>query len=513
MDKIDKTMLMPGASASSFYAPYLDTVISGDVSEEFSLADYFPEVRRVISVTAKAIPEGKFLSSGTVDCDGIVSFIVTYLGEDQTVASAPFVIQYSQTADIPDPTGDGGELICSTVAENPTCRVTEPRKLSLKAHLRTRIFADEAMSGEEQCTDENGATVTGADAVTVERLCTDGVSARVICAAQSGTVSGTVRASNVSRAISADGVINIVDAHADENKVVIRGEAVVFVLCQGTDGIYFTAREKEPFETSIAMAGARIGDMARAHGRCASVTVNAGDGAMTFDVEYDLDAEIMRPETYSVCTDAYSTSFVSTVQMCEREIFVPIKCGVFHLTQTGEIKRRSEAAAGEYPVSVCASAQVDKAEFSGGKMILSGLILMQLGIAQNGDISPEEGKIPFSLTADVPDTDVQNPVWRADVQVIDATVRPDGDRIASSAELAISVCASDRRRVGCVDKVILDKSKPRTKSGGIRIYFPDEGESLWDIAKKYASCRRTLARINGWADGTEKVGASPVVIE
>lgn len=68
----------------------------------------------MISVTAKAIPEGKFISGNEIDCDGIVAFTVTYLGEDGTVTSVPFTIQFTQSASLPASEGIPSEALSVT---------------------------------------------------------------------------------------------------------------------------------------------------------------------------------------------------------------------------------------------------------------------------------------------------------------------------------------------------------------------------------------------------------------
>lgn len=71
----------------------------------------------------------------------------------------------------------------------------------------------------------------------------------------------------------------------------------------------------------------------------------------------------------------------------------------------------------------------------------------------------------------------------------------------------------DRKKLKTVDRLILDRSKPNKKSGGIHIYFPEKSEEIWNIAKKYSSSRRTLEKLNGWQEGAESAGTSPVIIE
>ena len=121
-------------------APYIDAKVGSDITDDYSLADYYPEVRRILFVTARAIPEGKFISGNEVDCDGVVSFNITYLGEDGTITAVPITIPYTQSTSFPQADGVPTEIICTTVAQAPTCKATSPRSLSLKAHVATRIL-------------------------------------------------------------------------------------------------------------------------------------------------------------------------------------------------------------------------------------------------------------------------------------------------------------------------------------------------------------------------------------
>ena len=47
-----------------------DTQMTSEVSEEFSLPDYVPEVRKVLTVRASALPEQKYLSDTTLEFSG-----------------------------------------------------------------------------------------------------------------------------------------------------------------------------------------------------------------------------------------------------------------------------------------------------------------------------------------------------------------------------------------------------------------------------------------------------------
>lgn len=52
MDKQNIPQLMT-PEESAVTVPYCDITVSDEVSEEISLADYYPEVRRIVSVSAR----------------------------------------------------------------------------------------------------------------------------------------------------------------------------------------------------------------------------------------------------------------------------------------------------------------------------------------------------------------------------------------------------------------------------------------------------------------------------
>lgn len=62
------------------YQKRCDTENTVDVSEDFVLPDYCPEVRRVLGVTARASVGGKYLSGEELEADGDVTYTVVYMG-------------------------------------------------------------------------------------------------------------------------------------------------------------------------------------------------------------------------------------------------------------------------------------------------------------------------------------------------------------------------------------------------------------------------------------------------
>ena len=73
-----------------------------EVSEDFSLPDYVPEVRRVLGVVRDATADNGFRDGATYLQEGNVCYTVFYLGEDGQVTSVPLSSAYSAKVPLPE---------------------------------------------------------------------------------------------------------------------------------------------------------------------------------------------------------------------------------------------------------------------------------------------------------------------------------------------------------------------------------------------------------------------------
>ena len=504
-------MEIPAVKRNEFTAPLVDMRCATDVSEEFTLADYYPEIKKVISFTARAIPEGKFVSGDAIDCDGIASFNVTYLGEDGTIAAVSFSIRYTQTAALPGGAALSDETVCDTKIDGAACRVTAPRKVSLKAHLTTRISAGRQKSASVEILNEKGAAAA-AEAITVEKDCFEAPTVRLYYGAAAGSVNGEIAERSCDRAVSADGVINIIEAKCEEGGVAVKAEAIVTLLCQDQNGLYYSSREASAFEARIPVAEAEAPDRAVASAVVTAIEVNSNDEGLYYELDYDMDVQVQKTVNVTICRDAYSTEFENAVETAIEKIVAPVRSANAHLTQSGEIKRRGEAAQGEYVVSTWADAAIEEVAVSDGKVKAAGTLNVRSAVANDGDVAVEDGKIPFTYVCDAPER-VGELFYRTDVQVTNCAARIEGGVIRITAELSIALCVFDVREVNAVSKVILQTDKKLEKAPGVRIIFPGDGESVWSLCKRCAVSPRTLEKLNELPEGTSALSGAPVIVE
>lgn len=495
-----------------YTAPYIDTRISTDVTEDFSLADYYPEVKRIIFVTGRAIPEGKFISGEQIDCDGTVAFTVTYLGEDGTVTSVPLGIQYSQSTNLPQAQGTAGDIICIPRVVNPQCRVTSPRSLSLKAHVITRIICYQTMEAGVERIDDHGKSAELETTLSVEEKCTKVPTVRLLYGAYSGELEGVIKDLECARAVNAEAIIDVVEARVEKDRAAVKAQAFINLLCQDEDGRYRSSDIKVPFEAEIPVENAEAGDEVSASALVDSVEVVLNDDGLSYLIEYDIDVQVAKTEYVDICEDAFSTEYESAVTTESAAVMAPLKFTNAHLTQTGELKRHGEALPGEYIMDSVGSAEIEGCTLTGAKLKINGNIKVQSAICQDGEVITEDGNIPFTYECDADIAEGQ-PVYQAIAEVIKIASRLDGASLIMTVELGIVISALAENTLLSVTQIVIRDFVKRSKDPGIKICFPSDEDSVWSICKKYGCSRRTLEKINGWQEGQSDPGTAPVIVE
>ena len=476
--------------------PCINQSVVTECGEEVTLPDYYPEVRRVVSTHCRVLPESLYDNGETAEQGGVVSFTVLYLGDDGSLAAFPLTCDYSAAVKL---NAGGGDTMYSldTTAENVTCRAIGPRRLSLKARLRTCATGEMLTDCAAAVTHKDGGTVTPAEKISVQSLENTALSMRRATGKLTGTVSGEFREKTGTKPIMCDGEIMITEAIPKGDSVTLRGEAHLWCMCFGGDGLYYKAVSKAPFEESISLERELSAGDARGWGRCASVTVkDSEDGTLFWDMEYDLECEAAENVTVTVATDMYSTMWMGNTVTDECESVMMLKCGNGRLTLSGSGGRSGSITVGDYAVGSFGKATCDRVDRSGGMLTASGMADIRIPVCGGGEVVEECVRLPFKYECDCPaaEGDIS---WRCDVSVIDSTVRLDEGQLHVTAELAISLFAAVRTPVRYVSGLVLDRGQTDgDKDCTVRLYYPEYGETAWDIAKKYRIPKNAVGEVS-----------------
>lgn len=486
---------------------------SHEASEEYLLPDYMPAVRRVISVQATVLPETRFLNGKALEFGGTLAYSILYIGDGGEIYCAPLTSEYSASVSLGENAAvDAAAFGIDTTVETVSCRVTAPRRMTVKCRLRSQITYLHPRSVADKLQESAGARLTTADELAVERLIEEADDTVLSRGELTASVGGTL--SDAGKVIACRGAVRVEETTAEEGCVKVRGDVLLHVIFLSPDGKYVASEAKAPFSESVTVPGAVLGSPSRAWGRAASVSVTPGEEGCTWEIEFDLEAECAQPCKCAYTADLFSTDCASETVTAETDSLCLLRCGQGALTVSGEGGRQSKALPEETVLDAYASCAAERLEVQKGKLCLTGTCTVTTLILQDGDIVSEETVLPLKYEWDVPASpDGGELLWRCSTDPVSVSVRAEGEKLNIHADAALSICAMQRGRIRFVESAVLNKSARRKSDDGcIRVCYPDAGEPLWEIAKRYGVSRQTIRMENGLPEGETVSDGAPILL-
>ncbi len=490
-----------GAKESVLTAVSSDTQLTTEISEEFSLPDYIPEVRRILHTRAAVLPEGKFISdrdNGTsAEFDGTVTYNVIYTDDEGKLRSVSLSSNYEDTATVP---GHPTSIFIDTSVDNASCRATAPRKLTIKTRLKSRIlaFCDDVI-------EENISPRSLSDEMYLERKSkkVDSVSLKAI-SMQNIKLSDKLELPEGEdiAPVMCDASIALTDCRAKNGSIAVRGNAIVKCLCQGKDRDIMLTKSVPIYEEPTA-DGALPSDMVRCVGRCVSLSIsnenNGGSSALFFDLNCEIEGEFYRNGENLLTEDCYSTKYETGTVYKNTDIYSLVSAKNHSISVNDKFKRKDSEI--ESIVDVICDAYAERMEISNGKALFTG----KLQTVVIGKTKEKEGKgceyvseaydVPFRL--DIP-VDTENVIPRVSYSVILPNARYENDKFCISAEVVCAVALLKRDTVKILDSATIKKDVEFKKDAScVRVFFPKDCDILWEVAKKFHTTERKIVEDNG----------------
>lgn len=457
-----------------------DSVSVCDASEDFSLPDYIPEVRRIVGVQASSTVDGKYMNGEELEVDGSVLYTVIYLGGDGGLCSVPLSTSFDARIPVKSAEGDSfgvDDISLSSLPENVTCRVTAPRRLTLSSKVKLRIFSQRLM--------DCGEKIEPAELASTVRLKPKKAGyASVLSLRYNGECGGEIREREGTKVISAQGSININEAKAAADGIAVSGEARIAVLLLTPDGVYTTAKGRNAVDVVIPCDTAGLLSAA-AYGRCLMCEIEAAeDGLITWNMEYDIDCDAVKGGESEISVDGYSPDYGEECAFADIAALSCVKGVNGRLSVSGSRQiRPGMSYAGGWGRAV-----FDKAERNGGRLVLTGNAYVTSVLCGDGEAVGEECVIPVKYECDgdsVSDSGAPM-VCKCEIAVCDTSGRCDGETLNVTAELSINGVFLAENGVRYLSQMNLDTSAPVAKKKNvIRICVPDKTEDEWDIMKRY----------------------------
>lgn len=501
--------------------------VSGEVTEEYSLPDYQPEIRRLLRVTANPMPPTQFLSSDSAEFSGTVDFGVLYSDNEGKLCMATLTGEYSMTAPLRDTADSYGtdlsDILCfaDVVTDSVSARVLAPRKLGIRCRLRAKVSAFG--------TERNDCTFGGsAPESSVERLdgklrvCRvfRGESDRIMLGDEITSDSNpgaTLSGGGELRIIMPEACVFVSEASPADGFVSCRGDVIVKVLMcrENPDSEPYTVTRKLPFSTQVEVDGVTADSECRAFGKVTELLVSNEDGRILCETGIVITAEAQKNVPMSYIKDIYSTDYTCETEMTDRSYPVAVCCMMGNVTSSGAVTLTDIGVEPGSVILDCAGVpSACRVNFDGGKFVLDGECKYTALLSAGAEMFQKEFSLPFryefrhdgeaadsgtadSAAAASADAAAQDS-YDADssAEIVSIRCRIDAEKLSIDSELALSARISGRQSIHSVSAVMFGVPVSRA-DGEIVICYPDSTDSLWSVCKRYGVGIGSVARRNG----------------
>lgn len=489
MEKLNYNM---GAQKKlSLLAVTTDTATTHEISEEFNLPDYIPEVRKMLTVRAGVLPESKYLadkgSGSQLDFGGTVTYLVIYTDDEGNLCSTPLSSAYEASTQL---SSHPETVLIDTVVDNTSVRVNAPRRLTIKARLKSRI-----LGFENKVLEENITPKSSADEMYLQRagkkiksMEISQVSLQNIRMSDKLDMQGNKNA----KPIWCDASLVITECKAQNKSILVRGEATVKCICHTEDG-NITLTKVLPIVEEIEAEKSSVGDMASVYGRCISLAIsnemNDDTNQLFFDLNCELEGIVSHNREEYVTSDCYSTKCETDTSYKIIDTYSAVKSQNVSFTVSEAVKRKNNEA--REIIEIIANPVCEKTEIKGQKASLVGKIEMNI-IArceekENGEAEyvNDTYEIPFRYDTDLGKT-ADDIIVRNNLTIGSLNGRYDTDKLFVNCEIFLAQDIVEKAKDEILDTAVIKKDKEiKNDSACVRVYFPKDGDTLWEIAKKY----------------------------
>ena len=488
--------------------------------EDYNIPDIKPDVGRMIQSKGDMVMDEVRLSDGRAFLRGNLNVDLLYVGEDEGEI-------YSLSAKLPmeeiinlEGIAGGDKMCLKWEIEDLSLYVIHSRKLNIKAIVTFYAVVDEP-------TEIRLPISVGDESVSVRKKKVCLMSLHVHKKDTMRVKEDIQLVSNrpnirelLWHTIEARGI----DLRPEDNVVKVKGELAIFVLYAGDDeGNPLQWMEYSlPFGGEVECPECRDElipniEVSMIHqGIEVKPDSDGEERIFQADVVLELDMKMYKEEEHDIVLDVY-TPLKECVIHGKKEILDSLlvrnssKC---RLTDRVEVKETQGKV-----LQICHSMgriKIDKSEIVEDGILVEGIVLLKVLYIIGNDDMPfysMETMIPFTHVAEARGITKECAYFlQTDMEQLSTTM-VDSNELEVKATVGINVLVLNSREEMIIEKVEeqpLDRNKIQNMPG-ITVYMTGEGDTMWDIAKRFYTTVDEICRINE-LEGDEVKPGQPLLL-
>ncbi|MCL1820826.1 MAG: DUF3794 domain-containing protein [Oscillospiraceae bacterium] len=489
---------------------YENRFSAGVLKEETAdiiVPDSFPDILNIIDTRALACVREKRITENGVELAGAVRVSVLYKPDDpaftggfNTVKRLEVVIPFTHLFEQRGVHNDAN-VFASVSVTGAGARTINPRKVGVTAGVRLDASVFAPYSHELTV----GVSEAGFETLLKQAKVNMLIAARDKIITVNDQIELPSGRPPIGEILNVDVRPSAGEVKIIGTKAVLKGSAAVSVLYQNhsAEALALSTWEQEIiFSQIIEMDGADESAEIIANLTLSGIDLDLRGDGRTVDAEITIDAQLLAfsEQRMDIISDAYSTVFDIAPDMKEMSLYtVPESFSI--RAQARESGHIEPAAHSIIDTQILLGA-VEKSDEGGNTVLRVEAIAKIIYTTEEGEYACSEIRVPVEAA-------VANP----DGHGVSANVRVAGDVFAGVTADGLEVrftaqfegCLTGRERLMVVDGIRGDTETPKSDDGmaSVTLRRLGNGETLWDIAKRYSATQRDILAANAIPETAE----------
>ena len=481
--------------------PVCETLLEGTKEQPIDvgleLPDYCPDIERILRCRVSPSVTGRSISGDMLEVNGSALLSLYYIdAKKQAVRLCEHSMPFSCSFQLREPAPDASVSV-RLRPDYINCRAVSPRKADIHGAFSVIVSAS-AGSSQEYVTGIAGDDIQQSlrhETVSRLRCCTQQQFSitEVLDIGQGRGVPETILRSELG--VSCHSVKALTD------KLMLTGEAVLKIvyLTDAETGAQDSMSFNVPFSQVIDAAGADDGTVN-------DIRLEVMNYSAALRSEYDesstlvtLDARLCatvaayEDKEITVIEDAYSTDY--DLELSYKQYRLTRLAALTDITHYAEAQLSSGDSRITQVTDLWCETVSPLCVYENGSISVRGKLLCCM-LALDGDGVPfyMERPVEFSVSPDTP-AGLTSPLIRTDVSVKNISFRITGDNTVDiRAELRLTGAVYDNVQLRGVSGVTASEDSCRVKdrTAALTLYYAEEGEKLWDIARAYCTSAEAI---------------------
>ena len=470
---------------------------------DYVLPDYMGDMRKILFTEATVRPSGRFAGGETVEISGVVVYNVIYLSSEGELSAVEFSSDYDYSVKC---SGDNySDSVAHTRVSNYAIRLIGPRKISARASLvgSVRLLETGDISVSGDAFSGSFCPETSLVSLNIRQSALSSVTEREY-AEQLARLDGAI--SDEISLLYPTAELICEQTAAEGDSVTLSGRLKMSAILVNADEEAVLIEKIVPFEESVELEGADKMLGLSSHSEVCSVkaSVNADENGCSVVLSVVVEYRVLGEGNARVepISDGYMRDCATDNQYSRLNYTTVVESLREKGTHNAEIAL-SEIEIAEIGEIIFLTAQpkIERVEKGAGELRLLGEIKYS-GVAKegSGDTLSYIGlkfSSPFAVNVNTSCQNVENMQVEADVRAGNCSASFDKEKLYASCTLESTLTVSEEKECRYLSAMNrIESEKYEAVSSRITVYYPDAGDTLFSVAKRYHTSGVKLAGDN-----------------